>query len=210
MPITIVLSFLWAPPAEILGETSRVLFFHVPIAWVSVLAFLVSGIFSIIYLSDRNKKFVMLEEKSHASATIGMVFCLLTTITGSIWAKMSWGSYWNWDPRETSIVILLLIYIAYFSLRSALANNEARGRICSSYLIFAMVMVPIFIFIIPRMYHSLHPNPIIKPENKIKMETTMRIVLLLSVFTHTLLYFYIFKIMNRISFIEKKLEEDEL
>ncbi|HPI91261.1 MAG TPA: cytochrome c biogenesis protein CcsA, partial [Spirochaetota bacterium] len=123
MLLTIALAFLWVPSADILGHSSRIIYFHVPVAWVSVLAFIVSGVLSIIYLKDRDGKYRLLEERAHASASIGLAFTILTIISGSIWAKISWGSFWNWDPRERTIVVLFLIYIAYFVLRSALADN---------------------------------------------------------------------------------------
>jgi len=212
MPLSIVMAFLWAPSAQILGDASRIIYFHVPLAWVSVLAFTVSGIASVVYLFDKEKKFYCLDEKAYNSAGIGMVFTVLTIITGSIWAKISWGSYWNWDPRETSIVILFLIYIAYFSLYSALENNDSRGRIISAYLIFAMITVPFFIFIVPRIYPSLHPDPIINPEKKLHLDGKMRITLLVSTFSFTFLYFYILDMKNRILIlmqrIDKKYEED--
>ena len=207
MPITISLAYLWAPPAEILGESSRILYFHVPLAWVSTLAFLVSGIASIIFLYDREKKFILIEEKAYNSARLGMLFTILTIITGSIWSKISWGAYWNWDPRQTSIVILLLIYIAYFSLRSALADNPNKGRLASSFLIFAMITVPFFVFIIPRLYPSLHPDPIINPDEKIHLDEKMQITLLVSLVSFTLVYLYLFSIQNRLSKIMLKTEE---
>ena len=207
MPISIILAFLWAPPAKILGESSRILYFHVPLAWVSTLAFIVSGIISIIYLYDREKRFSLMEERAHNSASLGMIFTILTIITGSIWSKMSWGAYWNWDPRQSSIVILLLIYLAYFSLRSALTNNPNKGRLTSSFLIFAMVTVPFFIFIIPRIYPSLHPDPIINPDEKINLDTKMQITLLISLISFTFFYLYSFSLQNRLSRIKLKIEE---
>ncbi len=207
MPASIYLAFLWAPKAEILGDTSRIVYFHVPIAWLSVLAFIISGISSIILLFDKKNKFHLLEEKAYNSALIGIIFTVLTTITGSMWAKLSWGTYWNWDPRETSIIILLIIYISYFSLWSALKDNPAKGRIASVYLIIAMVTVPFLVFVIPRVYSSLHPNPIINQENKIHMDTSMRITLLMSAISFTMLYFYIFDILNRIAVLKNKIKE---
>ncbi len=207
MPLSIFLAFMWAPPAEILGESSRIIYFHVPLAWGSVLAFVYSGIVSILFLADKKGKYTLLDERAYNSAGIGMVFTILAIISGAIWAKMSWGSYWNWDPRQTSITILMLIYIAYFSLHSALKDNESKGRICCSYLIFAMITVPLFIFIIPRMYPSLHPDPIINPERKLKLNAQMRTVLMISLFSFTLLYFYLLNLMNRISFIDNKYKE---
>ncbi len=207
MPVVIVLAFLWAPPAEGLGETARIIFFHVPLAWGSFLAFVIAGIFSIIYLIDKENKFPGLDEKAYNSAVIGFVFTILAIILGSVWAKLTWGSFWNWDPRQTSIVIVLLIYIAYFSLQAALAGNENRGKIGSSYLIVAMVMLPFFIFVVPRIYLSLHPNTIINVKRKIFMEQKMFITLLISISTFTVLYFYILQIMNRITVIKNRIED---
>jgi heme exporter protein C len=208
MPLTIVLAFLWAPAAEGLGDFSRIIYFHVPLAWISVLAFLVSGILSIIYLFDKKKRFRWLDEKSYNSAAIGLAFAILTVITGSIWARLSWGSFWNWDPRETSILIILLIYIAYFSLQSAFSGNGMRGKIGSSYLILAMMTLPFLVFIVPRIYTSLHPDAIINVDKKIYLEGQMRVTLLISLLSFSVLYVYIFNFMNRALIIKKRIEEN--
>lgn len=207
MLLTIALAFLWVPSADILGHSSRIIYFHVPVAWVSVLAFIVSGVLSIIYLKDRDGKYRLLEERAHASASIGLAFTILTIISGSIWAKISWGSFWNWDPRERTIVVLFLIYIAYFVLRSALADNPDKRKISSAYMIFTMVVMPLFIFVIPRMYDTLHPDTIINTQRKIKMALEMRMVLLLGVVSFTLLYVYLYKISTKILFMKKTIEE---
>jgi heme exporter protein C len=96
--------------------------------------------------------------KATASAEIGTIFTILATVTGMIWAKLNWGSFWNWDPRETSIFILLLIYGAYFALRSALENEELKARLSSVYSIIAFITVPFFVFILPRLLTGLHPG----------------------------------------------------
>ncbi len=207
MPVSIYMAFMFAPPAEILGDASRIIYFHVPLAWGSALAFIYSGIVSILHLVDKDKKYMLLDEKAYNSAHVGMLYTILALITGSIWAKVSWGSYWNWDPRQTSITALVLIYIAYFSLWSALSGNANRGRICSSYLIFAMVTVPFFVFIIPRMYPTLHPDPIINPEKKLKLDVSMRITLLTAMVAFTLLYTYLLSLMNRLSRAENTFKD---
>ncbi len=207
MPVTILLAFLWAPPAELLGEFGRIIYFHVPIAWVSVLAFLVSGILSIIHLCDKKGRYQGLEDKSYHSAAIGLACAILTVITGSIWAKLSWGSFWNWDPRETSIVIILMIYVAYFSLHSALAGSESRAKIASVYLILAMATLPFFVFLAPRIFDSLHPDTIINPDRKIYLDARMGVTLLASVGSFTILFVYILHLMNRVSEIAKHIEE---
>ncbi len=207
MPLAIYLAMMWAPPAAILGDTSRIVYFHVPVAWVAVLAFGVSALYSILYLKDQNTRWMQLDKKAVNSAAIGLVFIIVATVTGSLWAKMSWGSYWNGDPRERSIVFLLLIYIAFFGLWAVLKDHPRRGAISSVYLIISMVIVPFFVFVVPRITFSLHPTTIINTERKMQMEPTMRITLLVSAIAFTLLYVYILAIRNRITMAEHKLDE---
>ncbi len=187
----IVLAFLYAPPARGLGETARILFFHVPTAWLASLAFLVSAVSSIQYLRTQNPNY---DIWGYSAAQIGLVFAILATVTGSIWAKKIWHSYWNWDPRETSIFILLLIYAAYFALRSAVDIEEQRAKLAAVYSIIAFITVPFFIFIIPRVYESLHPDPLINPEGKINMEGRMLQVFLGSLGGFTLLFYWMLRL----------------
>lgn len=200
MPAAVVMAFLFAPAVDVHGETGRLLFFHVPLAWIAALAFAVAGALSITHLADRGGRWAHLDAKARHSAAIGLAATVLATATGSVWAKMSWGSYWNWDPRETSIIILMLVYIAYFSLDSALAGRENRGRVASAYLILAMAAMPFFIFIFPRLFGSLHPR-----SGSLETDAATRITLLVSIAAHTLLYLYVFSLKNRIFALEHKM-----
>ena len=201
LSLVTISAFLWAPLAEGLGEYTRILYFHVPVAWVTVLAFLIGAIFSIIYLKKRN---ILYDQIAEAAGQLGLVYCILATVTGSIWAKVSWGSFWNWDPRETSIFILLLIYAAYFALRSAIEHEERKAALGSVYSILAFVTVPFFVFIVPRVYSTLHPDPIINTQAKINMETKMLVTFLSSLFGFTVLFFWMF--LNKINLIKIKLQ----
>jgi len=138
-----------------LEQRARIIFFHVPTAWLSVIAFLTSMWFGIRYLRKKNPSD---DIKSVTHAGLGLLFCILATVTGSIWAKFNWGSFWNWDPRETSIFVLLLIYGAYFALRSAIDVEEKRATLSAVYSIIAGVIAPFFIFILPRITAGLHPG----------------------------------------------------
>lgn len=188
MIMVILGAFLYAPPAKGLGETSRIIFFHVPAAWIASVAFFVSAIGSIQYLRKQNHLY---DDWAFSSAQIGLIFAILATVTGSIWAKKIWQSYWNWDPRQTSIFILLLIYAAYFALRSAIDVKEQKAKLGAVYSIIAFITVPFFIFIIPRIYGSLHPDPLINPEGKIKMDLRMLQVFLSSLIGFTILFFWL-------------------
>lgn len=182
-----------------LEDKARILFYHVPLAWTAVVAFIVSMAYGINYLRTRQ-----LEEdvKSATSANIGLLFCTLATITGSIWAFFDWGSFWNWDPRQTSIFILLLIYGAYFALRSALDADEQRATLSAVYVIIAGVTVPFFVFIMPRMVSSLHPEPIVNVQGEIYMNSTMLVVFLCSLIGFTALYYWMLQLCIRFKLIE--------
>lgn len=184
-----------------LEDKARILFFHVPMSWVTVVAFMVSMIYGIKYLAKKNLDD---DVKSVSSAGLGLMFCLLATITGSIWAKFNWGSFWNWDPRETSIFMLLLIYGAYFALRSALDEEEKRATLSAVYSIIAGVTVPFFIFIMPRIVASLHPEPIVNAQGKVHMNGTMLGVFLSSLAGFTALYWWMFALKVRLQRLENK------
>lgn len=178
-----IAAVIWAvftivPPVEGLGNTVRLAFFHIPTAWVSVLAFILSAYWAYCYLKTR--EFVY-DIKSAVAAVLGFAFSLIATISGSIFAKLTWGAYWNWDPRQTSIFVLLLIYGAYLTLRSSIEENEIRARLCAVYSLLASVSVPFLIFIIPRLTYSLHPEPLINSTGKFHMDAGMLYVLLAAV-----------------------------
>lgn len=162
-----------------LEERAKIIFFHVPMAWLAVIAFLVSMWFGIKYLRGKDMEDDL---RSAVSAGLGLLFCILATTTGSLWAKFNWGSFWNWDPRESSIFVLLLVYGAYFALRSALEVEEKRASLSAVYGIIAAVTVPFFIFIMPRIMPGLHPGsagdvnsgPVV---SKGGMDASMRVIL---------------------------------
>jgi heme exporter protein C len=177
-----------------LEEKARIIFFHVPTAWLSVVGFVMSLVFGIRYLRTRN---IDDDIRSSASAGIGFMFCILATVTGAIWAKFSWGTYWNWDPRQTSIFVLLLIYGAYFALRSAVEPEERRATLAAVYSIIAGVTMPFFMFIMPRILSSLHPEPILNTQGKLHMNTVMFVVFLSSLAGFTGLYWWMWRLQVR-------------
>jgi heme exporter protein C len=189
------------PYIPALEDKARVIYFHVPTAWLSVVAFFISMVFSVKYL---RKKESVDDIKAYSAAGLGFLFTILATTTGSLWAKFSWGSFWNWDPRETSIFILLLIYGAYFALRSAIDSYEQRAKLSSVYAIIAFITVPFFIFIMPRIVETLHPDPIINNQGKINMDRTMLIIFLASLTGFTMLFFWIYNIMVRSEILKQK------
>jgi heme exporter protein C len=148
--------FLVVPQYTGLGNAGRIIIMHVPTAWVTSVAFAVSAVYSALYLRRRRAAD---DAGAVAAAEVGFVFCVLATVTGAIFAQIVWGVFWNWDPRETSILVLLLIYAAYFALRSAIDEPERRRRLAAVYNLFAAVTMPFLLFVAPRVAESsLHPN----------------------------------------------------
>ena len=164
MSVMIVFSFITPAPQQIIGESSRIFYYHIPQAWICVIAFAVAMVYSVKYLRTKN---IADDDKASSAAALGLIFCILATLSGSIFAKVTWGSFWNWDPRETSIFFILLLYTAYLALRGSIEGDEKRARLSAIYSVLAFVAVPFLIFVVPRMYATLHPDPIINDRGKV-------------------------------------------
>lgn len=150
--------FLKLPPAVGFNdpELARIVTLHLPCAYTAVILAFVAGWHALRYLKTRA---LLSDAKAQGAASLAALFCLLTTVTGSFFARVQWGSYWNWDPRQTSVFLLLLIYAAYFVLRSSIEDEGKKAAVSAVYMIFAVVMTPLLGYIIPRaMPQSLHPK----------------------------------------------------
>ena len=153
----LVLTFLVAPPIEGQAESYRIFYFHVPVAWTAFLAFLLTFVWSIVYLKKRDMKW---DFYASASAEIGLVFTTLILITGSIWAKSAWGIWWTWDLRLTTSLVLWLIYVGYFLIRGYVPDEERRARFGAVIGIIGFVDVPIVALAIS-LAPTTHPPPVI-------------------------------------------------
>ncbi len=178
-----------------LEENAKIIFFHVPTAWLTVIAFLMSTIFSFRYLKTKNLDD---DAKAYSAAQLGMVFCILATVTGSIWSKFAWGSFWSWDPRQTSIFAILLIYGALFALRSSIESEDKRATLSAVYSLIAFVTVPFFIFVMPRIMKGLHPGSAedsnAGPVVDFQMNSNMQLIFFLSLIGFTILFFWMWKV----------------
>lgn len=192
--IVLLLVFFVVPPAEGLGNYVRIIFIHIPCAWIGVLAFLVAAVYAWRVLRGGRDGAAALAAVARAdhlsarSAALGLAFTAVATVTGAIFSRLTWGAFWNWDPRQTTILCLLLIYAAYLALRSVTADPERRARVSAVYALFSFLAVPFLVFVIPRFYFSLHPEPVLNAAGHVDMEPVMLLVLLLALADVTLIY----------------------
>jgi heme exporter protein C len=201
MAAVIAGAFLWVEPAKgFIGESSRIVFFHVPCAWTAALAFLVAAAYSLAYLVRRNRRF---DEIAEASVRLGLLFAILTLVTGSLFAKIMWGSYWNWDPRESSYLLLVFLYGAYLFLRAAIDDPDRRARIGAAYALFAAVLMPFLVFVAPRVTASLHPQTVINPQGKILMDTPTKTVFFGGLVGFTALFLWFLELETRLATNER-------
>ena len=180
--------FFVVPPAEGLGNLVRIAFLHIPAAWVSVIAFLMSAWWAAAYLRRGN---IRDDARSFSSARLGFVFTLLATVSGAVFSKLTWGAYWNWDPRQTTILVLLLIYGAYLTLRAAMEEYNRRARVSAVYSLFSFLTVPFLVFIVPRLFFSLHPTPVLNGSGSVDMDPVMLVTLFAAAADATLIYIWL-------------------
>jgi heme exporter protein C len=171
--ISIVFGLLGEVKAlPILNETIRVLYYHVPM-WFSMVALMLGGlIYSVKHLRSGN-----LQSDLIAVETVktGFLLATLGLITGSVWARFTWGAFWVNDPKLNGTAVTMLIYLAYFVLRNSVDDPNKKGRLAAVYNIFAFVMMIVFIGILPRMTDSLHPGNGGNPGfNKYDLDSNMR------------------------------------
>ena len=172
---TLIAGFLFdVPRLPILNETIRALYFHVPMLFTMIFLLLLSSFNSYRYINTGKNYY---DIKSYNYANVAVYFGVLGLLTGMIWAKFTWGTFWTNDPKLNGSAIGMLIYLGYFVLRSSLKDESKRGKISSVYNVFAFAMLIPLIFILPRMADSLHPGNGGNPGfNVYDMNSQLRIV----------------------------------
>ncbi|MBI2982548.1 MAG: cytochrome c biogenesis protein CcsA [Deltaproteobacteria bacterium] len=141
-----------APPDAMMGDVYRILFVHVPAAWMAMLFFFFSFVGSAGYLIRRQKKW---DRWAESTAEIGVVLTALTLILGSMWGKPTWGVWWTWDPRLTTTALLLIMYSGYLMIRKMITDPERRPRVAASIGLLTFLNVPI-VYLSVKWWRSLH------------------------------------------------------
>jgi heme exporter protein C len=192
--LTLYLIFIWTPPERFLGDSYRIFFIHTPSAWVCYLAFAITFISSIMYLRTGDLTWDLY---AATSSVLGILFSSITLITGSIWAKLAWGLYWNWDPRETATLMLLLAYLSYVSFRMSISTRDRRARVSAVLGILLFITVPLSYFSAV-LWATLHPMPLLPSAGlRLGVEPPILLTLMVSTFGITLLFAWMFYLTLR-------------
>ena len=182
MVVSLYLVFIYVPTEKVMGIVQRIFYLMVPVGWLALLSFLVVFIGSILYLIKRQSQWDII---ARSSAEIGIVCTTLALMVGSLWAKPIWGVWWTWEARLTATLVLWLIYIAYFMVRS-FAIEESRGaRFAAVIGIIGFIDIPI-VALATTLWRGLHPPPLIFEGG---IAPPMLLTLMVSIAAFTILFF---------------------
>lgn len=172
------------PPDVVQGQLSRIMYVHVPAAWLAYLAFVVTMFASAMYLWKKDLKW---DRRAHSSAEIGVLFTALAIALGAIWAKPTWGTWWVWDARLTLTAIMFFVYLGYLALRRTTDNLDVRATRAAIFGVLAVVQVPLVHFSVI-WWRTLHQPPtLVNPEGPL-IDTSMLVALLIAVASFTAMY----------------------
>ncbi len=186
MAVGLYLGLVYAPTDAVQGDAQRIFYIHVPMAWVAFLAFFVVFCAGILYLWKRS---LIWDQIARSSAEIGLVFTTLTLVTGSFWGRPIWGTWWTWDARLTTTLLLWFIYLSYFMLRSYAGERERAARFSAVIGIIGFIDVPI-IYMSVDWWRTLHPAAVIDTSGA-KMPGEMLVAMLICLLGFTVLYAYL-------------------
>jgi heme exporter protein C len=185
---TLVIVFFFTPLEETMGAVQKVFYMHVSAAWVGMLGFLTAAVCGGLYLAKRETRWDVMSE---TGVEIGLVFTLVGIVSGSIWAKPVWNTWWTWDPRLTTSAVMVLIYLAYQMLRSGLDDPGRRARYSAVYAIAGFVTVPLTFFSI-RMFRTIHPVVVGGSSGMFAMDQAMLTAFIVSLTAFTVLFIDLF------------------
>jgi len=187
------------PPPVGQGDLYRIMYVHVPSAWLAYLCFFVVFVASIAYLKTQRSRW---DRLAASSAEIGVVFTGLAIVLGSIWGKPAWGTWWTWDPRLTTTAILFLIYIGYLAVRKLSDNPRRRGRWAAVVGIVGFADVPI-VHLSVTWWRGLHQGPTVKLPS-VTLAPIMTLTLMISLTSFTILYAYLMTLRLRVGRLEER------
>ncbi len=172
------------------AESVRILYVHVPSAWLAYLAFIVTAVASACYLLGKRHSLGW-DRLAGASAEVGVLFMGVTLVTGMLWGRLTWGVFWEWDARLTTTAFLFVTYIGYLAVRRLGGSHEQRARRSGVLALLAVLEIPLVHWSV-RLWRSLHQEPsVLRPDGEVKMDGLMLFSLFVGVVAFTLLYVWL-------------------
>lgn len=190
-----------SPPDYQQGDSVRIMYVHVPSAWMSMMVYSVIALASAAFLIWRHP---LADIAARASAPIGAGFTLITLVTGSLWGKPMWGTWWEWDARLTSVLVLFFIYIAYIALTDSYAAQERGKKICAIFALVGFVNIPVIRFSV-EWWNTLHQPASVIRSGGIAISPEILTPLLLMAVAFTLLYVCLLLIRMKTALLEQKI-----
>jgi heme exporter protein C len=187
-------ALVYAPTERVQGDVQRIFYFHVPLAWTAYLAFFVVFVASIAYLLKGRPIF---DAVARASAEVGLVLTTLMLIAGSLWARPIWGTWWTWDARLTTTLLLWFIYVGYLMLRSSIDDERKAARYSAVVGIVGAIDIPI-IHQSVTWWRSLHPTSVVLAEGGPAMPASMLTALMISLVAFTVVYVVLVTLRTRL------------
>lgn len=191
-----------APPDRVQGDYQRLMYLHVPTAWVAYLCFGLTGLASALWLWRRRARF---DRLAAASAELGVLFTALTIVLGSWWGKPVWGVWWTWDPRLVTTALMFFVYVGYLALRRATLEPEARARRSAVLGVVALVQVPI-VHMSVVWWRALHQPPTVLKPGDPTIDHRMLAVLLLNLLAFTVFAGMLLRARLRLTVLEDALD----
>jgi heme exporter protein C len=202
-------ALLFSPADRDQSDSVRILYAHVPSAWLAYLAFIVTAIASALYLF-RSAHSLAWDRLAGASAEIGVLFMGITLVTGMLWGRLTWGVFWTWDARLTSTAFLFVTYLGYLAVRRLGGTHHQRARRSAIVAMLAVIEIPLVHFSVT-LWRSLHQEAsVANPEGDVKMDGLMLFSLFVGLIAFTLLYVWLVIHRQRALTLEDLVEDDSL
>ena len=187
MAWVVVSGLIFTPQDVVQGESVRIMYVHVPSAWIAYLAFIMSAVASAFWLASK-KHSMGFDRFAGASAEVGVMFMAITLVTGSLWGRLTWGEFWQWDPRLTTTAFLFVTYVGYLAVRNLDGSVEQRARRSAVVALLSVLEIPLVHFSVV-LWRSLHQGAtVLNPNGDVKMDGLMLFTLFSGVVGFTLVF----------------------
>lgn len=193
------------PPDRDQGESVRIMYAHVPGAWLAYLAFVVTAVSSAMYLFRRTRSLVW-DRIAGASAEIGVLFMGISLVTGSLWGRITWGTFWTWDARLTTTAFLFITYVGYLAVRNLGGTHHQRARRSAVLALLAVLEIPLVHFSV-RLWNSLHQEASVAGNTDVTMDGLMLFTLFLGVIVFTLMYVWMLMHRQRVLTMQDMMDD---